>query len=126
MKKIIFILSTIALIACKNGEKATKDSEMKTSNEQIDPKDDPTKSIVSFISIGTGIDHKLKTKFLESLAKFNEENKTSLEPEIRHWGREGEIDMIFDMKNLSTKQRNSFSSFVKETIGDSELVNFKE
>lgn len=129
MKKLIFVLSAVALIACKNGEKATKnESDMKSSNpqEQTDPKNDPNKAIVSFISMGAGIDHKMKTKFEEGLASFNKENNLDLKPELRHWGREGEIDLIFDMKNLSTKQRNAFNSFVKETIGDSQMVNFKE
>lgn len=126
MKKLIFILSAVSLIACKNGEKATKDNDMVNAKQSSETQQ--TKSydlVLSFISKGAGIDRELKTKFEEGLAKYNSTNKVDITPEISHWGREGETNLNFNLKNLSTAQRKSFLSFVKETIGDTDMVHIK-
>jgi hypothetical protein len=126
MKKLIFILSAVSLIACKNGEKATKENDM--ANAKQTSTTEQTKSydlIVEFISKGAGIDHELKTKFEEGLAKYNSTNKVDITPEISHWGREGETNLNFNLKNLSTAQKKSFLSFVRETIGDTDMVHIK-
>ncbi len=126
MKKLIFILSAVSLIACKNGEKATKSDDM--TNAKQAEQTEQTKSydlVLQFISKGAGIDRDLKTKFEEGLAKYNSTNKVDITPEISHWGREGETNLNFNLKNLSTAQQNAFLSFVKETIGDTDMVHIK-
>ncbi|TXB65962.1 hypothetical protein FRY74_05170 [Vicingus serpentipes] len=126
MKKLIFILSAVSLIACKNGEKATKSDDM--ANAKQTEQTEQTKSydlVLEFISKGAGIDHKLKTTFEDGLAKFNSTNKVDITPDISHWGREGETNLNFNLKNLSTSQKKAFLSFVKETIGDTDMVHIK-
>ncbi|MCB9359950.1 MAG: hypothetical protein H6587_02855 [Flavobacteriales bacterium] len=127
MKKLIFILSALSLIACKNGEKATKKDDNMTNAKQTEQteKQESYDLILQFISKGAGIDHDLKAKFEEGLAKYNAENKVNITPEISHWGREGETNLNFNLKNLSTAQKKSFLSFVKETIGNTDMVHIK-
>lgn len=126
MKKLIFILSAVSLIACKNGEKATKDNDMANTKQSSTTEQTATYDLVlQFISKGAGIDRNLKTKFEEGLAKYNTTNKVNITPEISHWGREGETNLNFNLKNLSTDQRKAFLSFVKETIGDTDMVHIK-
>lgn len=126
MKKLFFIISAIALIACKNSEKATTNSSnTKQANSQETMQNDKEIFTVSFISKGEGIDRDLKTKFEEGLAKFNADQQLNLTPEKKPWGREGEFNLEFDLKNLSTKQKKAFSSFVKETIGNSDMLQIK-
>ncbi|HRN40766.1 MAG TPA: hypothetical protein PK649_01680, partial [Vicingus sp.] len=81
--------------------------------------------IVQFISKGEGTARELGVKFDETVAKFNKDNHTNIEADKRHWGREGEYDLNFDLKNLSTKQKNSFISLVKETVGHTDMVHLK-
>ena len=123
MKKVIFILSAISLIACKNSETtAAATASTEKQAEQVKSYD----LVLEFISKGAGIDNKLLTTFKEGLAKFNSTNKTDIKPDISHWGREGETNLNFNLKNLSTEQKKSFSSFVKETVGDTDMVHIKK
>ncbi len=128
MRILIIILSAISFIACKNGQKSidTKDnSSTEKTAETTNPQDVVFDVIVQFISKGEGIAHPIKTKFEEAVAKFNKDNNTNIEADIRHWGREGEIDLNYNLKNLSTKQKNAFLSLVKETVGDTDMVHIK-
>jgi hypothetical protein len=126
MKKLIFILSAVSLIACKNGEKATKSDNMANAKQTDQIGQEKSYDLVlQFISKGTGIDHQLKKTFDEGLAKFNATNKVDITPEISHWGREGETNLNFNLKNLSTSQKTAFLSFVRETIGDTDMVHIK-
>lgn len=128
MRILIIILSAISFIACKNGQKSidTKDnSSTEKTAETVNPQEVVFDVIVQFISKGEGIAHPIKTKFEEAVAKFNKDNNTNIEADIRHWGREGEIDLNYNLKNLSTKQKNAFLSLVKETVGDTDMVHIK-
>lgn len=122
MKKLLIIISAISLIACKSSEKAsTTDSSNAKQTEQTKSYD----LVLEFISKGAGIDNDLKAKFEESLEKYNKTNNTEIVPEITHWGREGETNFNFNLKNLSTNQKKAFLGFVKETIGSTDMVHIK-
>ena len=128
MRMLVIILSAISFIACKNGQKSidTKDnSSTEKTAETANPQDVVFDVIVQFISKGEGIAHPIKTKFEEAVAKFNKDNNTNIEADVRHWGREGEIDLNYNLKNLSTKQKSAFLSLVKETVGDTDMVHIK-
>lgn len=129
MNKLIIILSAVSLIACKNGQKSTTTVKSETSTEKTvetsNPQDVVFDVIVQFISKGEGIAHALKTKFEDAVAKFNKDNHTNIEADVRHWGREGETDLNYNLKNLSTKQKSAFLSLVKETVGDTDMINVK-
>ncbi|MBE7443514.1 MAG: hypothetical protein KF732_07145 [Flavobacteriales bacterium] len=124
MKKLIIMLSAITLIACKSNSKTTK-VDNSTTQETTNPDEQVFDLIVQFISKGEGTARELGVKFDEAVAKFNKDNHTNIEADKRHWGREGEYDLNFDLKNLSTKQKNSFISLVKETVGHTDMVHLK-
>lgn len=124
MKKLIIMLSAITLIACKSNSKTTK-VDNSTTQETTNPDEQTFDLIVQFISKGEGTARELGVKFDEAVAKFNKDNHTNIEADKRHWGREGEYDLNFDLKNLSTKQKNSFISLVKETVGHTDMVHLK-
>ena len=124
MKKLIIMLSAITLIACKSNSKTTK-VDNSTTQETTNPDEQVFDLIVQFISKGEGTARELGDKFDEAVAKFNKDNHTNIEADKRHWGREGEYDLNFDLKNLSTKQKNSFISLVKETVGHTDMVHLK-
>lgn len=124
MKKLIIIFSAIGLIACKNGQKSTA-MDKTTATETTNPQDQVFDVIVQFISKGEGIANGLKTKFEEAVANFNKTNHTNIEAEVRHWGREGETDLNYNLKNLSTNQKKAFITMVKETIGETDMAFIK-
>ena len=127
MKQVIFILSAISLIACKNGETAT--TKETTANVTTEKQAEQAKSydlVLEFISKGAGIDNDLLANFKEGLAKFNSVNKTDIKPDISHWGREGETNLNFNLRNLSTEQKTKFIGFVKETVGSTDMVHVKK
>ncbi|MGE0560665.1 MAG: hypothetical protein AB7O47_02510 [Flavobacteriales bacterium] len=124
MKKLIIILSAVGLIACKNGQKSTTVNKM-TATETTNPQNQIFDVIVQFISKGEGIANDLKTKFEDAVADFNKKNHTNIEAEVRHWGREGETDLNYNLKNLSTSQKKAFITMVKETIGETDMAFIK-
>ena len=79
--------------------------------------------IVSFISKGEGIDHELKDKVDARIVLFNKENKTDIQPEIVGWGREGEKDYNFVLKNLSTEVHKKFVAAMEEEVKSTDMAN---
>lgn len=124
MKKIVIMLSAITLIACKSNSKTTKEGNS-TTQESTNSDEKTFDVIVQFISKGEGTARELGVTLDEAVAKFNKDNHTNIEADKHHWGREGEYDLNFDLKNLSTKQKNAFLSLVKETVGHTDMVHLK-
>ena len=79
--------------------------------------------VISFISKGEGIDHKLKDKVDSYILSFNKENKIDISPIKKGWGREGEVDYNFTLKNLSTSQKKKFISSIKGIIGNTDMAH---
>jgi len=130
MKNLLFILliATTGMYACKKSEQAMGAEKILPSNSE----NDNIKSnaeilgydmVISFISIGAGIDTKLKDKIDNFLISFNKENNTDVTPVKKGWGREGEIDYNFTLKNLSTSQKKKFISSIEELAGGSDMVH---
>jgi hypothetical protein len=80
------------------------------------------KLVVSFISIGTGIDYKAKEKLLVLIEDFQHEHDVNLEASIKNWGREGETDYTFDLKKLSKRQRRTFIKKIEEMFANNSRV----
>lgn len=78
--------------------------------------------VVSFYSIGTGVDGNYLRKFNEFLENYS----PRLNPIITPWGREGEVDFCFTLSELSTKQRSQFIKQVREQLKDCKLVHINE
>jgi len=116
---IIFAL-TLSAFSCKSTSKAESKN---TSTAQTDLKDMIYDVIISFISKASGIDQALKGKVDAALATFNKSNKAEIKPEITHWGREGETDYNFSLKNLSTKQKKAFITSMEEIVGDTDMAH---
>ena len=122
MKNIIpiIVITLTSLYSCSNTTQAVEAKK----NTPTQPKVvSPTYDVlISFISKGEGINDELKNKIDLIIITFNEKNKTTVAPEIISWGREGELDYGFLTKNLSTNQKRTLTSQIKEAIGSSDLV----
>lgn len=90
-------------------------------NTQTAPDTSLPRLVVSFISIGQGTDHDARAKLDKWLTK-----NPHVKYEVIHWGREGEVDYRFDIKNLTPAAQNSVVTDVRVLIGNNDLVLIKE
>lgn len=128
MKTFIILALGLSLsfYSCKSQSQAMHSSNLDTNNS--DKKNTPSNEpgvydiIVSFASKGTGINRDVKKKLDDALTLFGQNNEVTLNIEKYGWGREGEVDYLFLIKNLSTKQQKDLKAKVKEVIGDTEMI----
>lgn len=78
--------------------------------------------VVSFISIGAGTDYKAKEKLDLFIKDFQNEYHVQLDVTIKHWGREGETDYIYNLNKLSKKQCKTFVAEMEAMFSKNNLV----
>lgn|GEM_PF-5647195 len=93
----------------------------RVSGQRIQPHSGDHLSI-NFVSVGAGIDYKAQEKFLTYLKSFQKENKVTLEYKTKPWGKEGETEYLFDLKQLSGKQRKLLKKSLTEMFKENKLV----
>jgi hypothetical protein len=128
--KIIFLsLTTIislSFFSCKSKKESNTVSEIKTetntSNTSQNTANGTYRLIVSFISIGTGVDGDAYSR----LEKFIQDHPKKLAYEKKRWGREGEEDFMFTLKEFKASEQAKFIADLKVAIGKSERVQYKE
>jgi maltose-binding protein MalE len=125
MKTSIFFLMICSLVACKN-LKNTTISDTSSSSEQAKDADTNFQFIVSFISTGSGIDKTAKKQFEQFITEFENTNKLKLNVVITKWGREGEVNYCFVLKELNRDLQNIFITNTKSTLSQSNLIRFHE
>jgi hypothetical protein len=81
---------------------------------------------VSFYSPGNGIDHTIKGKYDTFVTDFGKRKKVKLEHETVSWGREGEVDYCFFLRELSEADQKAFVKESKALLAASERVNTAE
>lgn len=89
-------------------------------------KDTPYRFIVSFISIGEGTDRNAKEILDATLYNWKTSQKKEIVYEKVPWGREGEVDFCFQLKELSAEQQVQFINELKEKFKGHDLVQFAE
>ncbi len=128
--KIIFLsLATIfslSVFSCKSKKESNAVSEIKTetntTNSSQNTANGTYRFIVSFISIGTGIDGEAYSR----LEKFIQDHPKKPSFEKKRWGREGEEDFMFSLKEFKVADQAKFISDLKAAIGKSDRVQYKE
>src|ERR1051326_3272637 len=102
--------------------KQTSEITESTPTVSTAPQNNNVRYVVSFYSIGQGIDgttHNEFVKFLNSYPK-----KISFEP--KHWGREGETDYCLALSELNPRSETEFITKAKTILAKSKLVHEKE
>jgi hypothetical protein len=110
--------------SCKNKEKATSSSDNSTASSANAKQGTEKKSrlIVSFKSIGAGIDTDAQAK----MEKFVKEHPKKPKYDVYGWGREGETDYAFSLKEIKAADQAKFIEDLKAAVGQSSLVDYKE
>ncbi len=118
MKTITTILMSIILLtsACSAEKKAAKKEAARLAETNVN-----YPLVVEFISIGAGIDNKA----LETLKTMSNSPK-KLKYVNHTFGREGEIDFCYLLKELNDKEKAKFITDVKEAFKGNNLVILHE
>lgn len=151
--RIYLIAPIFLLFACKNTEKSTQASNPKIETspqvgnpskntviekkEEVKSKESTTNQnensqtenyslVVSFYSIGAGIDRAIAQEFDYLIKDFQEQFGDDFSAERVSWGREGEIDYCIQLGKLKTASLDSFKSRASIILKKTERVHSKE
>lgn len=120
---ILLIGAFIFLFSCKPQSQAMGAEKIESSSTNNKKNETGVYDIiVSFASMGAGIKRDIRKKLDDAITSFNQDNNVTINVEKYGWGREGEVDYLFNLENLSTKQKKALKAKVKAVIGDSELI----
>ncbi|MBK9284073.1 MAG: hypothetical protein IPM51_07095 [Sphingobacteriaceae bacterium] len=132
MKYLIYSLTILLALSCKVKNKQSDSGETASKNETKDVEKrgnktnvaDTLKSFtVSFFSPGSGIDRKIKTEYDAYLLKLEEGNPILKGRQIKKWGREGEVNYCFDLKEVELSKKQTFIKESKDILSKSDRVN---
>lgn len=99
---------------------ATTPTVVSTATVTPIPEEEKSRLIVSFYSIGSGIDGKVHEEFVKFLDSYPK--KIMYKP--KHWGREGEIDYCLTLKELLEIEQDEFVRKAKKILSTN--VHFNE
>jgi len=84
----------------------------------------PMPVIVSFYSIGQGIDRGQTEKLLGYIQTYEKKAGKKIEYSEVHWGREGETDFCFPLHGFSDSEVTDFLKGAKDVLNTAEHVHF--
>lgn len=119
---LICVVSVFTVSSCKSKEKSSNNTSTSTNNNKMNTTDKKYRFVVSFFSIGTGVDSDAYKKMEKFLADHPKKPKF----DTYGWGREGEVDLAFPLKEFNDKDQAKFITDFKAAIGDSDRVRYKE
>jgi len=117
--KIFVACILLSFSACNSAKNTTSNSNSKTEESS---KSEVYRLIVSFYSTASGIDQKAKQAFTEWVKNDN----SSITMEAVPWGREGEVDICFSLKGMSSDEQSNFVNKAKENLSNAKNVHFYE
>ncbi|AKU96396.1 hypothetical protein AKJ09_03060 [Labilithrix luteola] len=82
--------------------------------------------VVSFISLGAGVDSKAKDQVNEVINKWRIAKSVDLKTERVRWGKEGESDVCSGLDELSDADRSKFIGEVRAAVGKNDRVVITE
>ncbi|MEX1188050.1 MAG: hypothetical protein WED33_02260 [Bacteroidia bacterium] len=99
-------------------------AEVKSVDMSSQAKNDSLYSvIVSFFSIGSGVDFTVAREFEAYVKGFETENSDYISVERVPWGREGEVDYCIMFNNLNKEKARAFVSKCREITSKTEWVH---
>jgi len=127
---ISFLLITSISIGCKAKKEAKSINSSSTSEASSvgiktlveDEKTTQFRLIISFISKGAGVDSKLNAA-ITAYASAHPKKPSS---KIIYWGREGENDICFSLKELTKTEQSEFIAEIKKIVGASDMALLSE
>lgn len=103
-----------------------KDTLIQTESKVADSVPSVCRVLVSAISIGTGIDPQAKTLLDKFVQEYMDATSKRILYTATHWGREGEMDFCFTLKNLSVEEQQNFVVGLNEVFKNHNLIHVEE
>jgi len=132
MKHSFILISLLLITSISIGCKAKKEAKSTTITSEAsaigittwvdDEKTTQYRLIISFISKGAGVDSKLSAA-ITAYASAHPKKPSS---KIISWGREGESDLCFSLKELTKTEQSEFIAEIKKIIGTSDMALLSE
>lgn len=125
---LFIVLLFLVICSCKTSKKntETKSKEATTTTVSANAENNNNSLLVSFFSIGSGIDYKIKDKYDSFIKQFEQQRGIKLSNEISHLGKEGETDYCFNLSELNSKDKEQFVNDSKNILKQSSLVRIEE
>jgi hypothetical protein len=132
--RILLIVAIFFTIACHSSKKATSSTinEVEDSKQAEQKEMSPTSTeknirlVVTFASIGAGIDEKGKTMLDGYINSFKEKSGKLVKYGTLAWGREGEYDCEFSLNELNLNEQTDFVKGLKKLFEGNQLVQIEE
>jgi hypothetical protein len=105
------------------GVSTTTGDGSSSGNKQEDTK---YRLIVSFISIGEGIDHEARKKMDQVIENWQNKTGKTIVMENYPWGREGEVDFCFHLKELSAQDQAAMAREMRTVFNGNQLIQISE
>jgi hypothetical protein len=125
--RLLFIIAVLAF-GCKSKQNTVNTAPLPspTSDEVEAQKQAYNNVVISFYSIGEGIN----AKALDTIENFIGEYSKKINKEIPYsktsWGREGEVDFCISLAELQGEQKRIFVQETRRLARQFELVHFFE
>lgn len=126
MRFLYIILSISTLFACNNVKKVNQNGATDSIISNSTNSNGKYRFIVSFISIGSGIDLKSKQMLNEFITNYEQSNNVKITFNSTNWGKEGEVDYCFLLLELNSKKQEKFIAEAKDILKNCLLVRYKE
>lgn len=123
---VVFIVAMAG--SCKSSKNPTAEtkSESATLTEaKTTLPENAYRVIVSFISTGAGTDSQAYAKLKDFISR-NDEKGVAISHETINWGREGEVDVCFKLKEMDKQDADKFVEDLKKTFEGNNLVQITE
>jgi len=132
--RTILVASTILILACNPSKKAnsviiTEVEESQRADQTEMPPASMEKNIrlvVTFASIGAGIDPNGKTMLDGYINSFKEKSGKLVKYGTLAWGREGEYDCEFSLNELNLNEQTDFLKGLKKLFEGNQLIQIEE
>lgn len=110
----------------KTAEIKTESNKVKENPSETSPKVEKASTLlVSFYSIGGGIDVKNAQSFDNFISAYKTESGKSIAYDRVPWGREGELDYCVSFSDLNAQETKQFIDASEKKIQDCKMVHFK-
>lgn len=107
-----------------NENKGKEENKEVVNNDKVDA-ELPVRLLVSFYSIGGGIDIKSAESFDRFILAYKTSEGKSVSYERVPWGREGELDYCILFDGMSNSNIKGFIEAAKAKVSDCKMVHFK-
>lgn len=96
------------------------------AEKNIQSGDSLMRFIVSFYSIGSGVERGKPEILRAYVESFEKKINKKVDYKETHWGREGETDFCFPLVNLNRDETTDFISGIRHELKSAQFVNYFE